>query len=122
MNQGRILALRKKLGWKQKEMADALGISKFHTISHWETGFRTPSGASERLLLLLEKLRGKDFHRVAKCLQKIGRDQIQSKIKKQEDTTVENTDVIRQKEIAQASFSADSGANDSILFNAGGKR
>ncbi|MGE4232081.1 MAG: helix-turn-helix domain-containing protein [Bacteriovoracia bacterium] len=71
MDQGRIQNLRKKLGWKQKEMADALGIENPQTISHWEIGFRTPSGTAERLLLLLEKLRGKELQSITRHLEKI---------------------------------------------------
>ncbi|MBI4924754.1 MAG: helix-turn-helix transcriptional regulator [Bdellovibrio sp.] len=72
LNQGQIKTLRKRLGWNQKQMAKAIGIADPNTISHWETGFRTPMGVSERLLLLLEKLRGKSLHQVIKQLEKIG--------------------------------------------------
>ena len=60
-------------------MAAALGIADPNTISHWETGFRTPKGISERLLLLLEKLRGKELQRVTRQLERIGTEKSSAK-------------------------------------------
>lgn len=45
--------LRTKLGLTQKDMAEALGVAKL-TISHYETGFRTPGPTLLILFMVLD--------------------------------------------------------------------
>lgn len=35
--------IREKLGLKQKELAEILGLSGYIPVNHYESGFRTPS-------------------------------------------------------------------------------
>ena len=48
-----IREIRERLGLKQSEFAEHLGV-KQAAVSHWEQGLRTPSGSA---LILIEKLR-----------------------------------------------------------------
>lgn len=50
----RISTLRRSLGLTQPQFAAALGIP-MSTLSKWETGTRSPSGAAATLLRLLEQ-------------------------------------------------------------------
>ena len=47
-----ILALRRHLGFTQREMADRLGTRQ-QTISEWEIGLYKPRGASSTLLSII---------------------------------------------------------------------
>lgn len=48
-----IFDLRKnRLGMTQIEFAERLGVSH-PTVSHWESGIRTPSGSAQKLLAYL---------------------------------------------------------------------
>lgn len=115
MSQERVRYLRKRIGWTQKQMAKAIGIADQDTISHWETGFRIPKGISERMLLLLEKLRGTELRRVTKRLEKIG-------LEKTKGNKLENINVKGQTKTAQASFSETQCSVHPNLSNEGGKR
>lgn len=75
MNQKRITQLRARFGWTQAEFAEAVGVGHAQTISHWEIGFRSPSGAARRFLTYLEKLPDSDFKKAAALLQKIANDE-----------------------------------------------
>jgi DNA-binding transcriptional regulator YiaG len=47
-----VKALRKHLGYTQRQLADELGARQ-QTVSEWETGMYAPRGASSRLLSLI---------------------------------------------------------------------
>lgn len=47
-----IKAIRAQLGWTQKSLADAVGVS-VRTVKFWEAGERNPSGSA---LILLRNL------------------------------------------------------------------
>lgn len=49
-----IASLRRRFGMSQSDFAAALGIT-LSTLSKWETGNRRPSGASAKLLAILEQ-------------------------------------------------------------------
>lgn len=53
-------------------MAQGLGISDGHTISHWERGFRIPKGVSARILRFLSELSQEELRKIAKHLEKLG--------------------------------------------------
>ena len=48
--------IRETLGLTQGELADVLGLSGKMPISHFETGFRQPSGLIAALMLVFESL------------------------------------------------------------------
>ena len=52
MTPAEILATRKRKGWSQQALADALGVS-VRTVKHWEAGTRNISTPAEKLLKLL---------------------------------------------------------------------
>ena len=60
-----IRRLRKRLGYNQTEMAEALGFKRYQTISEFETGDRPPPDTVQRLLDMLDKtappLNGKEI-------------------------------------------------------------
>ena len=68
MDSSRVLKLRKRLGWGQVQMARALGVAQYVTISHWETGFREPKGITERFLCYLECLSEPELKKAARYL------------------------------------------------------
>lgn len=72
MDQSKVFKLRKRIGWSQLQMAEALGLAHAHTISHWENGFRVPKGVSDRFLRLLDGLPADDLQRITKRLEKLG--------------------------------------------------
>jgi putative transcriptional regulator len=49
-----IAAMREKMGLSQSRFARLLGIS-VRTLHHWEQGSRTPSGAAQVLLRIVER-------------------------------------------------------------------
>lgn len=55
-----IRALRKHLGFTQKEMSHELGTRQ-QTISEWETGMYRPRGASSRLLTIIAERAGFEY-------------------------------------------------------------
>ena len=54
MNPKEIRALRKKLGWSQREFAEKLGVSR-NLIWYWESGQKSPSEDSLKRLAELAK-------------------------------------------------------------------
>ncbi|MBI4332303.1 MAG: helix-turn-helix transcriptional regulator [Chloroflexi bacterium] len=56
----RIRALRRRMGWTQREMAAELGTRQ-QTISEWELGLYAPRGASARLLSLVAEKAGEGY-------------------------------------------------------------
>ena len=52
--QGRIKALRKRLGLSQADFAASLGVAR-NTVSLWEQGRRKPDGAAAKLLQIVER-------------------------------------------------------------------
>ncbi len=48
--------VREKLNLTQEELSDLLGLSGRQIISHFETGFRTPSLLTQALLSVLDSL------------------------------------------------------------------
>jgi DNA-binding transcriptional regulator YiaG len=53
----RLLALRRRLGLTQQQLADELGVRQ-QTVSEWETGAYQPRGASARLLGIVAERAG----------------------------------------------------------------
>lgn len=49
-----ILATRKRKGWSQQALADALGVS-VRTVKHWEAGTRNMSAPTAKLLRLISQ-------------------------------------------------------------------
>ena len=56
MSPQRFKAIREKLGLNQDELAGVLGLSGYKPVSHFETGFRTPSLLTQALMSLLDSL------------------------------------------------------------------
>ncbi len=56
MSPQKFKAIREKLGMTQEELADVLGLSSHKPISHFETGFRTPSLLTQALMNALGSL------------------------------------------------------------------
>ncbi len=56
MSPQKFKAVREKLGLTQTELADALGLSGHKPVSHFETGFRTPSLLTQVLMSILDSL------------------------------------------------------------------
>lgn len=52
MTPAKIRTLRETLGWTNRRLAEACGVSE-RTVKHWQTGTRHPSGSA---LLLLRQL------------------------------------------------------------------
>ena len=75
MDKRGITKLRQRFGWSQGKFSKALGVGNQMTISHWETGFRKPSGAAKRFLTFLEKLSDLDFKKAASLLEKISEEE-----------------------------------------------
>ena len=50
----RVMALRKALGLSQAALAAELGLTAV-AVQDWESGRRSPSGAAQKLLQMLEK-------------------------------------------------------------------
>ena len=55
-----LLALRRRLGLTQQQLADELGIRQ-QTVSEWETGVYRPRGASARLLGIVAERAGFEY-------------------------------------------------------------
>lgn len=55
MTPSEIRTLRETLGWTNKRLAEACGVSE-RTVKHWQAGTRHPSGPA---LLLLRNLQEK---------------------------------------------------------------
>ena len=53
MDAQRIQALRKRLGWTQKRLAEELGAC-WQTVNRWENGHFQPKGMSLKLLQQLD--------------------------------------------------------------------
>lgn len=47
--------IRERLGLTQKELAEILGLSGYIPISHYESGFRTPSTTIMALMRIFEE-------------------------------------------------------------------
>ena len=56
MSPEKFKAVREKLGLTQQELSDVLGLSGQRPISHFETGFRTPSLLTQALMSILDGL------------------------------------------------------------------
>lgn len=54
----RIKALRSRLGWTQRELAEALGYDHTRSVSEIEGGRRNPSGSASVLLDLIDQYDG----------------------------------------------------------------
>ena len=52
MTPAEIRETRKRIGWSQQALADALGVS-VRAVKHWEAGSRNMSRTAETLLKLL---------------------------------------------------------------------
>ena len=48
-----LISLRYNLHWSRHDMATLLGVSQ-NVVKAWETGARQPSGAAQRLILLMD--------------------------------------------------------------------
>jgi DNA-binding transcriptional regulator YiaG len=71
MDKRRILRLRERFGISQAKFSRAIGVANPMTISHWETGIRTPQGPTQRFLTFLEKLPNADFKKATSLLKKL---------------------------------------------------
>lgn len=56
MHPEEIRKLREVLGFSQAELADAIGVNR-SAVTHWESGYRNPSGPSKKMLEMLRKTR-----------------------------------------------------------------
>ena len=56
MSPQKFKSVREKLGLTQEELSDVLGLSGHKPISHFETGFRTPSLLTQALMSILDGL------------------------------------------------------------------
>lgn len=56
MSFSEMIKLRKNLNMPQSDMAFYLGVKNKLLISHWETGFRSPTEPIRRLVLFLNTL------------------------------------------------------------------
>lgn len=56
MSPEKFKSVREKLGLTQQELSDVLGLSGQRPISHFETGFRTPSLLTQALMTILNGL------------------------------------------------------------------
>ena len=63
-----VAELRDKLGLRQEDISDALGLYDSYTVSRWETGLRKPNEAIRRLLCLLNDLPKKEAEEINKKL------------------------------------------------------
>ena len=75
MQANEFVNLRNKLGIKQDELSEALGLYSKNTVSRWETGLRKPQELVRRLICLLNDLPKKEAEEI---LRKLG----QYKLKK----------------------------------------
>lgn len=78
LSQQEIAKLRKRLQWSQTTMARALGIANPMTISHWETGVRTPTATAMRLLCLLDSLSEPELRKISTRLEQIAQGQLRA--------------------------------------------
>ena len=53
-----VIALRQRLGLSQEQLAEQCGVNRT-AVCHWESGIRSPSGPSAKLLLILQETLGK---------------------------------------------------------------
>ncbi len=60
--------LRNKLGLKQDDLSEALGLYDGNTVSRWETGLRKPNEPIRRMLCLLNDLPKKEAQEIIKRL------------------------------------------------------
>ena len=76
MDPKRITQLRARFDWSQEQFGHAIGVANSMTISHWETGFRNPSGAARRFLCFLEQIPNSDFIKAKALLEKIAKEDL----------------------------------------------
>lgn len=79
MDQKRIAKLRLRFEWSQERFSKALGLCSRMTVSHWETGFRSPSGPAKRFLVFLENLSDSDFKKAGEVLEDISKKELRKK-------------------------------------------
>lgn len=60
--------IRKRWSLTQEEMALLMEVSNKLTISHWETGFRSPGGIIKKLYRMLDQLPEPEAKRLLKQL------------------------------------------------------
>ena len=63
-----VAELRNKLGLRQEDISEALGLYDGYTVSRWETGLRKPNEAVRRMLCLLNDLPKKEAEEIIKKL------------------------------------------------------
>lgn len=63
MKPKRVKEIREHLGLKQAELAELLGIKNRVTITHFETGFRTPNILIQALLEIFIQMKSSEFSR-----------------------------------------------------------
>ena len=66
-----MIKLRKKLNMPQSDMAFYLGVKNKLLISHWETGFRSPTEPVQRLVRFLNTLSHVQAKKILIELQKV---------------------------------------------------
>jgi DNA-binding transcriptional regulator YiaG len=79
MDQARITKLRLRFDWSQERFAKALGVSGRKAVSHWETGFRSPSGPARRFLVFLEELSDSEFQKAGKLLERLAEKELRKR-------------------------------------------
>ena len=63
MKPKRVKEIREHLGLKQAELAELLGVKNRVTITHFETGVRTPNVLTHALLEIFFKMKSGEFNR-----------------------------------------------------------